>query len=379
MNSALKVTDVLEIRLSDPVAAAHWDELVAGSPQPDVYYRAAYVLASAELEQSQPLGLIISSSNRRYLLPMLLRPISSPDGQSWSDASTPYGFGGVICLDLDSGATPSDGADLFQGLRVWSSTRKLVTCVLRSHPMLAQDWLFAQAPGIDFVTVTRRAETVAVPLQLWDETRHCPPEMSKGRCSDLALAHRTLRVTWNVPSDQSDALEQFRIFRVFYENAMRRMGAAEFFHFPWSYYEGLCTLGPDVGIAIAWHGDRAVGGAVFIAGPTYAHYHLSASDETGHKYKASTLLVVEGANWARQRGCRVLHLGGGVHVNDSLMDFKRSFGGEHYQCGSVMLIADRGRYNSMCSFAPTRWPYDQQMASRIAHAGPIEVPRDSVG
>jgi len=44
-----------------------------------------------------------------------------------------------------------------------------------------------------------------------------------------------------------------------YENNMRRIGAAEFFHFSWSYYERLSTLGPDLGIGIAWHDECAVG------------------------------------------------------------------------------------------------------------------------
>lgn len=368
MNSPLTVTSVREIQLDEAIGAGRWDELVASSPQSDIYYRAGYILAAAELEQSQPLGLIISSSNLQYLLPMLLRPISSPDGQSWSDASTPYGYGGVLCSSLDSEVALPDVLHFFQELRAWCATRRLVSCVLRSHPLLAQDWLFAQPPGIDFVSIRRRSQTVAIPLQAWDDTRECPLGMSKGRRSDLALARRNLRVTWGVLSDQRDALEQFRIFRSLYESNMRFVGAAEFFHFPWSYYERLSNLGPDVGIGIAWHEDCAVGGAVFIAGPTYSHYHLSGSNETGHKYKASTLLVVEGAKWARQRGCRVLHLGGGLRVNDSLMDFKRSFGAEHHQFGQVILIADRARYNSMCSFTPARWPYDQQMASRVAHA-----------
>jgi hypothetical protein len=361
---------VLEIQLNETLAATHWDELVAGSPQPDVYYRAAYALAAAEVEHSQPIGLIISCGNRRYLLPTLLRPISSPDGQSWFDASTPYGYGGVLCTSLDSQVTLPDAVEFFQGLLAWCATRKVVSCVLRSHPLLAQDWLFAQAPDIDFVFVRRHSQTVAMPLQFWDETRECPLGMSKGRRSDLALARRNLRVTWGAPSDQRDALEQLRIFRSLYESNMRRIGAAEFFHFPWSYYERLSTLGADVGICIAWKDDCPVGGAVFMAGPAYAHYHLSGSDEIGHKYKASTLLVVEGAKWARQRGCRILHLGGGLRVNDSLLDFKRSFGGEQHDFGNVILIADRGKYNALCSFTSTLWPYNSQpIPNRVAAHG----------
>jgi methionyl-tRNA formyltransferase len=366
MNSPRTTADLTEIRLNDAGAGARWDELVGRCPQSDVYHRAAYILATADVEHSQPLGLIVSFNRQQYLLPMLVRPIPGPDGQTWFDASTPYGYGGVICLDC--GPTSTIATDLFHCLREWCATRNLVSCVLRSHPLLAQDWLFAQGTDVDSVSVTRRGQTTAMPLQHWDETRQCPAEMSKGRRSDLALARRHLRVAWNTVSDQTNALEQFRIFRALYESTMRRVDATEFFHFPWSYYERLSTLGPDVGVAIAWYGDRAVGGAVFMAGPTYAHYHLSASDETGYKYKASTLLVVEGANWARQRACRSLHLGGGMLVNDSLMAFKQSFGGEPHQFGHVMLIADRGRYDSMCSLAAPPWPYDQKMTSQITHA-----------
>ena len=215
---------------------------------------------------------------------------------------------------------------------------------------------------------------MAVPLQLWNDARQCPAELSKGRRSDLALARRNLRVTWNVLSDQRDALEQFRIFRVFYESTMRRIDAAEFFYFPWSYYERLSTLIPDVGIwVLPGTATVAVGGAVFMSGPTYAHYHLSASNEYWPQIqRLPTLLVVEGAKWARQRGCRVLHLGGGMRVNDPLMDFKRSFGGEkQHQYGYVTLIGDPGRYNSMCSLAATR------LALRYANGkvvSPIRIP-----
>jgi hypothetical protein len=361
MNSIFNTCELLEFWLDDSAAAGRWDALLSGFPAADAYHRAAYVLASAELEHSQPVGLMISFGGRRFMVPALLRLIKGPDEQSWSDGSTPYGYGGVLCSSLDSEVVLPDVVGFFKGLRSWCEMRKLVCYVLRSHPLLTQNWLFAEAPGIDFVTNTRRRQTVAVSLQRWDDTMQCPLGLSKGRRSDLALARRNLRVTWNTISDHENTLEQLGIFRVLYENTMQRIGAARFFHFPQSYYERLSMLGPDVGVAIAWRGNCAVGGAVFIAGPTYAHYHLSASTDIGYKYKAPTLVVVEGANWARQRGSRALHLGGGLRVNDSLMDFKRRFGGETYEFGNVILITDRERYNSICSFAGGRWPYDQQM------------------
>jgi hypothetical protein len=366
MNSSRPVAELLELRLDNATQAARWDELVGRSPNCDVYHRAAYVLASAELEHSQPVGLVISYDYQQYLLPILLRPISGPNGEAWLDASTPYGYGGVICVDCRNGNRVA--VDLFHGLREWCANRGLVSCVLRSHPLLAQDWLLPKDHHLDFVTVSRRGQTASVPLEHWDDSRQCPPKLSKGRRSDLAYARRNLRVTWSVSSETGDALEQFRIFRDLYEKTMQRVEAPEFFHFPRSYYERLSALGPDVGVAIAWHGDSAVGGAIFMSGPMFGHYHLSAGDEAGQKYKASTLLVVEGAKWARKRGCRSLHLGGGILLNDSLMAFKRSFGGDQHQYGHITLIGDRERYNSMCSLAAPPWPYEQNRTSGTIRA-----------
>lgn len=361
MNSAMSVADVKEIRLSELDEATRWDELVSRSQEADVYHRAAYTVAMAEVEHSEPIGLVVTTDNQQFILPMLLRPIVGPEDKNW-DASTPYGYGGVICLH--PGPNP---ADLFQGLETWLASRNLVCCVLRSHPLLHQEWLFSPVANCDFVNVGRRAETIAVPLDRWDEGRDCPVKMSKGRRSDLAFARRNLRVTCNGCQKHGDVLEDLRIFRDLYEKTMERVDASKFFHFPWSYYERLAALTPDLSVTIAWHGGLPVGGALFMAGPRYAHYHLSANNEIGNKFKASTFLVVEGARWARERGCRKLHLGGGMQVDDSLMMFKRSFGGDEHQFGHITLIADRGRYESISATKNPPWPYDHKVQSRMTN------------
>lgn len=356
----MPVVDLQEIRLSEPGAAARWDELVSRSPQADVYHGSTYVVATAEVERSEPLGIVVTTENQQYFLPMLLRRIVGPTGENWVDACTPYGYGGVICLKAEA----SSPTDLILALKNWSDSRNLVCCVLRTHPLLGQDWLFKSIQGIDFVSFTRRVETTAIALEDWDEDRDCPSGMSKGRRSDLAFARRNLQITC-LGSD--DVLEHLRVFRDLYENTMRRLGATEFFHFPWSYYERLAKLKPALSVAIGWHSGLPVGGSLFMAGPRYGHYHLSASNELGRKFKVSTLLVVAGAKWARERGCRKLHLGGGILANDSLMMFKRSFGGNAYQFGHLTLIADRDRYQSMFSAENPIWPYDSKTPTQMTH------------
>src|SRR5215469_1406872 len=209
MNLVMAISDITEIRLNEAGAAARWDELVKGCPEADVYHRAAYILAGAEVEHSQALGLVISRAEQRYLLPLLLRPLTGPSGEAWFDISTPYGYGGIAGLGADP--TLSRAVDLLYSLRDWCVSKSFVSCLIRLHPLLEQDCLLDAAKDCDFVIITRRGKTTAVPLQAWDNERESPAELSKGRRSDLSLARRNLRVTWNMPCDHNGALAQLQI------------------------------------------------------------------------------------------------------------------------------------------------------------------------
>jgi acetyltransferase EpsM len=226
---------------------------------------------------------------------------------------------------------------------------------------LHQDWLLDASNTIDLLTLSRINSTTAVDLEQWDDGHQCPAHLSKGRRSDLAYSRRGLRVTWNLPGDLQSTVAQFAIFQGLYEPLMLRHSADPFFHFPSAYYQKLTDLGKEIGIAIAWLENQPVGAAAFMAGHTRSHYHLSATNDLGRKYKAATLLVVAGAGWAREKCCKVLHLGGGMRPDDTLQLFKQSFGGKQYKYGSLMLIPDHARYQAMGELDSPRWPYLKKM------------------
>jgi hypothetical protein len=354
------IQGLLEFKLKNPSDAARWESSLTSFPGADVYHRSAYILACSEVEHSEPIGLVIPLAERQFMVPILVRTVTGPTGESWNDAASPYGYGGVLCEAFD--VEPEVVADLLKRLQEWCVDRQLVCCVLRSHPLLEQEWLLEPENQVDFVKVKRGSPTVAVDLQEWDQGRRCPAHLSKGRRSDLAFARRSLRLTWSVTCGTQRTTEQFRVFQKLYEATMIRLRADSFFLFPPTYYQRLSELREDIGIAIAWLGEQPVGAAVFMAGRTNAHYHLSATDEIGRKYKAATLLVVAGAEWARQRGCRALHLGGGMEHNDTLLRFKESFGGSRHEYGNLTLVVDRLRYQLMCEAESMPWPYSQELA-----------------
>jgi hypothetical protein len=173
----------------------------------------------------------------------------------------------------------------------------------------------------------------------------------------MQLAHRNLRITWNTGADD-DAEMWLGIFSTLYSGLIHRNAAESFYDFPRSYFTKLKALGTRLGIALAWYGDDPVGGNLFLASPRYAHGHLAGTNDIGRKYGASTFLIVEGARWARRRGCELLHLGGGTRPGDSLEDFKRTFGGPSHSYRCVTLIADRKRFDEICSLPTLSWPYN---------------------
>jgi serine/alanine adding enzyme len=309
-----------------------WEELVDGSEVPDVYHRPGYCRAYDAAGHGQAVAVVTEQA----LFPLLLRPL--PFGEEGFDAATPYGYGGVLPLGPDTSFTGSDPTTEVRQLRDWCVTAGVVSCLLRLHPLLGGP---RQLAGVDAreLDIREHGPTTAIDLSRLHDGRL--EGMSKGRKADLTIARRELEVSW----DGDGALEQFREI---YDSTMQRVGAGEFYLFPSEYYRALAEgLGDRLGVALALLDGEPVGGALFLAGGRFAHYHLSGTTDAGRELKAGTLLVHAGAEWARERGGELLHLGGGTGGADSLFAFKKTFGGETYTYAFATLVADRERYDAL--------------------------------
>ena len=308
---------------------ARWDELVDASAAPDVYFRPGYCRAY----EAPGEGRAVAVRTNRALFPLLLRAL--PFDEHGLDAVTPYGYGGLLPLSGEA-----DAAEELRRLRAWCATNGVVSCLVRLHPLLGALGHLAEA---DDLAVREHGPTTAIDLSRVADGR--VGGMSKGRKADLNVAQREgVEVTWGTGAR---ALERFRSV---YDETMTRLGAGGFYLFPSSYYAALADgLGDRLGIALAERGGEVVGGALFLADSvgSFAHYHLSGTTETGRELKAGTLLVHAGALWAHERGCRLLHLGGGTSGADNLFAFKRSFGGETHTYAFATLVADAERYDAL--------------------------------
>lgn len=223
------------------------------------------------------------------------------------------------------------------------------------HPLIVDQFCLSGLNGHDFI-VREHGQTSAIDLTDWNSTHQRIAGLRKGRISDLSYARKSLSVTI---AEGADAVRRhLSIFRDIYEETMRRLQAKTFYHFPEPYYQELAEhLGPHMMLGLARSVDQFVGASLFLYDRKFAHYHLSGTTAEGRRLKASTLLVNQAADWARHKGCRWLHLGGGSHPNDGVSKFKAHFGGAIFPYIYVTLVADHHRYNELIEAVPPIWPY----------------------
>ena len=353
----MSALDAYSIRVLDarsPADCQYWEGLARTAAEDDVYYLPSYARANEGLEETQAKAIHLTVGDKGFLIPFLLRSFCAAGMQ---DAFTPYGYGGVLLLPGDEPPSLEQIQALFNGLREFCRENRLIAFLLRLHPL--SEWL---GPLRDYlsslpdVALQRRGCTSAINLSRWDQGLGRIRGLGKGRTSDLTMASRNLRVSWN--SDGSDSREfHLQVFQKIYSEAMRRAGADSFFRFPAGYFERLDALGDRMAIAVAWHGSDPVGAAIFLRGKRWAHYHLAGSTPSGRRLKAATFLLNQGAQWASEAGCELLHLGGGLREGDSLATFKRSFGDRLYDYYTLSVLADLQACRSLCSDPTAPWPY----------------------
>jgi lipid II:glycine glycyltransferase (peptidoglycan interpeptide bridge formation enzyme) len=124
---------------------------------------------------------------------------------------------------------------------------------------------------------------------------------------------------------------------------MTQLHVNPYYHFSEEYYTALAER-TNLAVALSWFGDELVGGHLFLADRQFAHYHLGGTSEKGLHLNSPTLLINAGAQWARERGCELLHLGGG---GDGVFGYKRSYGGPIFRYHSLDVVADEPRYRNL--------------------------------
>ena len=254
------------------------------------------------------------------------------------DASTPYGYGGPAFTRGESGE-----ALLARYREVMAREfprRGVVAEFVRFHPVLENH--AGEQPGLDRL---RRSQTVV--WDLTDDPETMWAGMGRSARSSVRSAQRA-----GVRVEEDTGLLHLESFHRSYLETMRRNQAASSYHYPLEFFRRtFAELRGMVSLFVATLGGEVASAALILHRGPHVHYHFSGNSGTRPVPGANNLLLYEIALWARARGARTFHLGGGRSAGDTLFQFKASFSPRHldFWTGAAVHLPDA--YERLCAAA----------------------------
>lgn len=254
----------------------------------------------------RPTYFIFSSQQHHFYYPFHLSEVPET---SWQDIQSAYGYGGPIATTQN----PDFLGLAWDAFNTWCHQHRILAEFVRFHPLIKNEAYFQGQ-------VIEDRQTVWVDLS--NETFHA--NYARRAKSNLKKAQSSeARISW--PSQD----EFLSVFPTFYREAMKNIGAMDFYLFSDRYFESLITTN-QVELITAKIGKEVVAGAIFLISGNFAEYHLSASSHRGKEIEANTWILHSAFEKARMHGVQQFHLGGGMNSNPNhpLLFFKSSFSKE---------------------------------------------------
>ncbi|MEA3213649.1 MAG: hypothetical protein QOE70_6706 [Chthoniobacter sp.] len=290
-----------------------WNEVLAGAAQHDFYHSAQYHRLAEWRGEGVARLFVYREEDHLIALPLLVRPISEADPNGWKDATSIYGYSGLVA----SGAPlPPSVIRTFQDeLRAATAEQRIVSVFSRLHPLIEQRSLLT---GLGEIRPC--GQTISIDLTLSSEAQR-----AQYSGTYRTRINKLLRkgVTCTLDREQGDLPE----FVDMYHETMRRVKAHHSYFFGEDYFTQLAQqLGSALKLFIARFEGRVICGGLFTLCDGLAQYHLGATRDAFLRMSPMGLVLDTARAWATEQGARVLHLGGGVgSKQDSLFDFKAGF------------------------------------------------------
>ena len=311
------------------VDAPRWTSLLRQTPY-DFYHLPAYVAQCAANDRGQARALYVEDGARSMLLPLIVRDIP---GSEHRDATSPYGYPGPIGRGTD------DPSFLSEALTAGVSALRaagIVSLFVRLHPMLNV------SPPEGVGEVVLHGHTVGIDLTLpeaalWAQMRH-------NHQRDIKKADRAGLVA-RIDAD----FEQFGAFKRVYRATMDRRSADEYYYFGDDYFDGLRrALGERLHLCVVEKDDAVAAAGLFVETDGIVQYHLGGTDAAFARAEPSKMMIHFATGWAKERGNRHFHLGGGVGgADDSLLYFKLGFSPRRHPFHTLRAVIDEPEYHRL--------------------------------
>ena len=305
----------------------------------DAYHLPEYVALEAKRNNNKPEALLISEDDKIFFVPYLLRScndVVAEQQEELFDAISPYGYPGILLSDTArEDATFAQNA--FEKLQQTFQSRGICSAFLRLHPILSDNFPEVFPPN----SLTDNGQTVSIDLSLdtdkiWAQTRR-GHQSTINKCKRLGLTARTVSF--------ANYMEEFLAI---YKETMDRLKAKDSYYFDREYFNDLLKLGDRLHLVIVESGEQIVCASLFFEYCGIVQAHLGGTKTEFLKQSPFNLLLHHARLWAKERGNKFLHIGGGVGGSkDNLFTFKSGFSKQRHQFFTMRLIIDETKYDNL--------------------------------
>lgn len=294
-----------------------WNAVVNSYEKWDVYYSCEYAVSFMENEDGVPYLLSYEGDGCRLCYPIVEKDVADFSAFHqyinhgvYFDWNTPYGYGGPLA-DVEQ-LTCEQQEGFKNELFALAKERNVVSQFLRFHPLLQNQSVCHQV--IENVYIK---DTIFINLNTSEDL------MVQMDAKNRNLIRKAIKNGIAITHDNGEYIDEFmKIYGV----TMDRDNARDFYYFPKSYYEFMKEfMSKETEYFYAFKDEKMIAASIFFYGNGSMHYHLSANLLEYRTFAPTNLILYEAANWGRKKGLKVLHLGGGVGVEDSLFHFKKQF------------------------------------------------------
>ena len=293
-----------------------------------------YVTLFAEGDDTA-LAVVDEQDGGQVLLPLVRRALPDgvdlPDPSRWSDAVSPYGYGGpYVSGDVD-------WRGFYERLLDWMAAERVLSAFVRGdldHP--APEW--TDLAGYRAVPM---ADNVRVDLSRpeEDQWRHYAHKVRKN-VNKARRAGLTCRI--------SEGFADLDSFVEIYRSTMERRSAATRYYFDRDFFERVGAIEGCAVVADVLDGDRVVSTELVLASDRHLYSFLGGTRADAFAHAPNDLLKHEVISYGRETGRSTYVLGGGYEADDGIFRYKRGFD----ESGVVpfhglQLIGDRAAYTSL--------------------------------
>lgn len=304
----------------------------------DVYHLPKYVALDAKRTKTLPKAFLLEGEECIFFVPYLLRSCTDVNPTSQAkiyDVVSPYGYPGILVCE--SGMNKPGFVDFaWQKFERTLRDRNVCSAFLRLHPILNEKIGITSKMDLQDNGSTISIDLTLDEDRIWAKTRR-GHQSTINKCIRLGFTARTVSFT-----------EYIDEFIAIYEETMDRVLAEDVYYFSREYFTELSELGNKIHLGIVESESEIICACLFFESCGIVQAHLGGTKTEFLKYSPFNLLLHHMRLWAKDRGNRYLHMGGGVNgKKDDLYTFKSGFSKQRHQFFTLRSIVNDSIYNDL--------------------------------